>query len=86
MNIHLAQFEWVHALFLGAQDDLVIYVGEIHHVAYFISSIFEITANDVEDQRRHGMPDMRLGIHGGAADVHFHLAGFEGLEFLNLAG
>ena len=36
-----------------------------------VAAIFEVAADDVEDQRRHGMTDMRIIVNRHAAHVHF---------------
>ncbi|MPM50068.1 hypothetical protein SDC9_96802 [bioreactor metagenome] len=51
MDVHFAQGERIHVLFFGLDNDLVVHVCEVHHMAYIIAAIGEVTANDIKDQR-----------------------------------
>ncbi len=86
VDVAFGQFERVFAQFVGARDDLVVHVGVVHHVFDFVAAILKVAADDIEDQRRHGVPDMRVVIDRDAADVHLDQARFEGLEFFFFAG
>ncbi len=70
----------------GAVDDLIVHVGVVHHVFDSVAAILQIAADDVEDQRRHGVTDMRIVVNRHPAYVHFHEVRFERLKFFCLAG
>ena len=86
LNVAFGQLEGVRAHQVGSVDDLIVHVGVVHNVPDLVAAILEVAADNVEDQGRHGMPDVRVAIDRRAADIHFHYAGFEGLEFFFLAG
>jgi hypothetical protein len=50
------------------------------------TSIFQVTADDIENQRRHGVPDVRVAINRDTADIHLDETRFKGLEVFFLAG
>ncbi len=85
-DVHFAQHKGVHSFFVGAQDDLIIHVREVHDMADFITAELEITPDRVENQRGHGMPNVSLGIDCWSADVHTDLAWLQRNKFLNGAG
>ena len=85
VDVTFCQFKRVLAQLVGAVDDLVVHVGVVHHVLDLVAAILEIATDDVEHQRRHGVPDVRVVVDRDAADVHLDHAWFEGLEIFFLA-
>jgi MoaA/NifB/PqqE/SkfB family radical SAM enzyme len=46
--------------------------------------MFQITEHKIEGNGRAGMPQMRITIDGGTADIHADMRGVKGLEALLL--
>ena len=85
VNVSLREFERIFLELVGAVDDLVVHVGVVHHVFDFVAAIFQITADDVKHQSRHGMTDMRVVVDCHAADIHPDGIRLDGLEIFFLA-
>src|SRR5688572_7120749 len=85
LDIALRELERIFAELVGAVDDFVVHVGVIHNVVDFVAAVFEITPDDIEHQRRHGMPHMRVIVNGHAADVHPDHVWLETLKFFFFA-
>ncbi len=77
MDVHFAEGEGIHVFLFGFDDDLIIHIGEVHHVTDVIAAVGEVTADDIKDQCRHGMADMRFGIDGRSADIHRNFSGLQ---------
>src|SRR6266498_1804704 len=85
LNVALRKFEWFFTKLVGAVDDLIVYIGVIHHMLDFVASIFEITADDIEHQRGHRMTHMRIVINRYTADIEFYEIWLEGLKIFFFA-
>src|SRR3990170_4197466 len=85
-DIALPQLEGRQAELGGADDDLIIYVGEVHHLAHLVAAEFQVATDDIEHYRAHGMPYMGFVVHCRTTDVHSHLHGREWLEDFLSAG
>jgi hypothetical protein len=55
-------------------------------MVYLIPAIFEVSADDVKYQRRHGMSHMSIVVDGDTADIHFDITGLKRLEIFFFAG
>jgi len=55
-------------------------------VSDVITAMFEIAADDIEHDGRHGMSNMRVVVNRHAAHVNFDKVRFEGLEVFFLTG
>jgi hypothetical protein len=86
LDIGFGQYLRVHALLVGAVDYLVIHIREVHHVAHLVAAVFQVAPDYVEDDGRHGVPNVCIGIDRRAADVHLDHVWLEGLEFFFLVG
>ena len=86
VDVALRELERIFLELIGAGDDLVVHVGVVHDVPHFVAPILQIAADDVEDQRRHGVTHMRPVVDRHAADVHPDDVRLEGGELFLLAG
>ncbi len=86
LDILFRQQEWIHALLVGTGNNLVIHIGEIHDKRDCIAAIFQVPADDVKYQRRHGMTNMRLVVDCWSADIHADFPRFNGFKFFFLPG
>ena len=58
------------ALFSGAVDHLVVYVGEVFDKLDGVATELEVAPEHIEDDGTHGVSDVGLGVGREAADVH----------------
>ncbi len=86
VDVTFGQRERIHSQLVGAVDDLVIHIGKVHDMVDLVAAEFKVAPDDVEDQRRHGVPDMGVVINGHTADVHFYNARLERLEVFLFTG
>src|SRR4026209_1354578 len=70
---------------VGPVDRLVVHVSEVHDVEHLIPALFQPAPQQVLEEKRPEISDMRVVIDGGAAGVERDLAGLERLEGLDLA-
>ena len=80
LDVAVCQSRRVFASLAARGDDLVVHVGEVHDVTHLVALVFQVAADEIEHDRRHRVPDVCVRIDGGAANVHPHFAGFQGLE------
>ena len=59
----------------------VAHVGDVAHVAHFISQVLEVAEEDVEGDGRTGVSQVRVAIDRRAADVHAHVRSVQRLEY-----
>jgi hypothetical protein len=69
-----------HALAQRAADRLVVHVGEVHHELHLVAAELQVAAQEVREEERPHVADVRRGVHRGAAGVHPDLAGLQGDE------
>ena len=60
------------------------YIRNVTHIAHLIAQMFQITKHKIEGNGRASMPQMRITIDGGTADIHTDMRGVKGLEALLL--
>jgi len=61
-------------------DDFVIYIRKIHGKLNLISAIFQISPDNIKNQGRHRMPDVRFIVNGGSAYIHLYFMRFQCLK------
>ena len=66
-------------------DDLVIDISDVTHVRNIVTERFQKAENDIKDDHDPGMTEMAEVIDRHATNIHAHLAGLNGYEFLFLA-
>ena len=71
-----------NALFNGLLDDLIIYIGKVGYIIYFISFIFHISAHRIKNDHRAGISDMDQIVYRRSADIHFYFSFFQRYKFL----
>ena len=74
----------VSAALLGALDDLVVDVGEVADERHLVAEEAQVAVDDVEDDQRARVADVRAVVDGDAADVHADLAGCSGTKSSSL--
>ena len=75
------------AIILGRLgEDLVIDIGDVAHQGYVIALGEQPAAQDVESDAGAQVPDVRLGLRGGAAQINRGMAGADRLEIALAAG
>ena len=75
------------AIILGRLgEDLVIDIGDVAHQGYVIALGEQPSAQDVEGDAGAQVPDVRLGLRGGAAQIDGGVAGSNRLEIAFAAG
>ena len=78
----LGQFLDRRAEFLGADDELVVHVGDVDDEGDLIAEIGQIALDRVEDDGADHVADVARLVDGRPADVHADLAGLDRLELL----
>ena len=74
---------WIVSPFsAGALDDLVVDVGDVAHIGHVVAARPQPAADHVEHHHHARMAEVAVVVHGHAAHVHAHLAGFDGRENL----
>ncbi len=75
-------------VFADALDDLVLDVRDVHDVLHVVAGKFERAADEVGEDERAPVADVREVIDGRAAAIHadFFAGGIERREFLDGAG
>ncbi len=86
LDVAFGQRLRIHALLVGPVDDLIVHIREVHDVTHVVAAVFQVAPDHVEDDRRHGVPDVRVGIDGRTAHVHLDHVRFERLEFFFFMG
>ncbi len=85
IDVAFRELEGIDAHFIGAADDLVIHVGEVHGVLNIIAAVFEVPADNVEHHSGHRVADMSFVVDSRAADIHLDLSRFKRLQRFLLA-
>ncbi len=70
----------------GPVNYLVIHIRKVLDVANIEALVLQVAPHHVEHDVRQRVPDVRRGVHGGAADIHPHHAGLYRLERLLASG
>ena len=70
----------------GTADDLVVNVGDVAYVGHRQTASTQPPLHDVEGQHHPGVPHVAQVVDRHAADVHAHMAGFNGPQRLQSAG
>jgi hypothetical protein len=70
-----------------APNRLVVHVRDVHHATHLVITQLQMPLQQVFEQIRPEIPDVRVAINRWSAGVHLHSApgGIERLEFLELA-
>ena len=74
------------AVFVGAGDDFVVYVGDIAHIGERVAVLAQPAGNHVKHHQHAGVPEVAVVIHGHAAHIHAHVLRVERGEGFFLAG
>jgi hypothetical protein len=74
------------SLLRGAADDLVVDVGQVHHLLDVPPREPDRAAQQVLEEERAEVAEVRRVVHGRPARVHPHAASVGGRERLDLAG
>ena len=61
----------------GALDDFVVDVGDVAHVGHAVAAGAQPALHHIKRHHGAGMAQVAQVVHGHAADVHAHMAGFE---------
>ena len=69
-------------IFSGAMNNFVVYVGHIPHIGQMVTGMPKITGNGIENHHHPGVTDMAIIVDSHAADIHLHLARYDGLKNL----
>jgi len=77
LDISLRQLERIRPGLVGAVDNFVIHIGKVHHETHFVPGVFQVSADDVKNQRGHGVADVGAVVYCWSADIHAHLARFQ---------
>ena len=85
LNVPVRKLPIADAFLGGADDDLIVNVGEILNVVYIVAFELQISAQHVEYNGAEGMPNVAGGVGRDAAYVHLHLLP-GGRKFLLHAG
>ena len=80
LRIFCGNLSCASAFFVGLLDDLVINVGDVGDELHVEAAPGEVAADDVEADKRTGVADMDVVVHGGTAHVHADLPVLERLE------
>ena len=56
------------------------HIGNVTHIAHFITQMLQVTEKNVESDSRAGMSQMRITIDGRSADIHSHVWCMQRLE------
>ena len=62
-------------------DDLVVNIRNVSDIGHPIALGLEPTIDHIENDQYSRMPHMTEVINRHAADIHAHMAGFDGLKF-----
>ena len=65
------------AVLHGAADDLVVNIGDVAHIGHGQTRGAQPALHHVKGNHRARMAQVTQVIHGHAADIHAHMAGFE---------
>jgi len=74
------------AVFHGPTDDLVVDVGDVADVGHVQTAGPQPAIDGIEYHQHPGVAQVAEIVNRHAADIHFHLAGFNGDEFLLFPG
>ena len=75
-----------YALLSGIANDLVVHIGDVHHVAKLVSALVKKAAQDVDSNKGTEIADVAVVIDRGAASVHADLVIFKGMKLFDFAG
>ena len=64
----------------------VSYVGDVTHIAHFISQMLEVTEENIESNGWTGVSQMWVTVHGGTADIHAYVWSVQWLEYFFSSG
>ena len=76
----------IQVFFGGVADDLVIHIGNVHHVLELVSALPQEAAQQVHHDKSAEVADVPVVVDRGTAGVHADELVFGGLEGLRLAG
>jgi hypothetical protein len=78
--VAVGQVFYADALFLRLQDGFVLDIGERYEAGYVVAEVFEVPLQDVFEEKRAVVADVRPLVRGGAAGVHFDVGRLQWLE------
>ena len=70
-----------NTFFFGPVDYLVVHIGEILDIFYFVSSVLQIFPHGIKHHKRTGVSYMKIVIYRRPADIHLYLAFFDRHKF-----
>ena len=84
-DVGVGVFAQRQARLLGADDGLVVDVGEVHDVMHLVAGdVFQRAAQHVHGHEGPEVADVTAGVHGQAAGIHAHRAVAHGRKVLLL--
>ena len=70
INKPLRQVQRSFTGFMSSIDNLVINIGEVRNIGYFISAIFKIPADGIKRDSTARVTDVDVIVNSRAADIH----------------
>ena len=83
IDITLGDHFFTDVFFQCFIDDFVIHISKVADIGDMIAFRFKQTLQDIKDNHRSGISDMRIVIDGRSAYIHANLTVFNRFEFLN---
>ena len=74
------------ALLRGVADDLVVHVGDVHHVLQLEAALLEEAPQGVDDDEGAEVADVAVVVDRGPAGIHADQVIFQGMKLFDLAG
>ena len=82
-DIALGNLRCRDAFLVRLFDNLVIHVGKVRNVVDFVTLVFKIASQCIEDDHRPGIPDVNEVVDGRSADIHRDLSRRDRDKFLS---
>ena len=60
----------------------VTHIGNVTHVAYLVTEVLQVAVEQVKRDRRTGMTQMGVTVHGRTADIHAYVSFVQRFERL----
>ena len=75
-----------NAFLVGAANHLIVDVGKVLHKRNLVPAGLKIAAQHIKNDKRARVADVKIVIHGGAADIHADFSGCYGYKFFLFPG
>jgi hypothetical protein len=85
IDVRLREFIDTYPAVCGLVDYPVVNIGEIENVGHFVAFIFQVSTQNVAENERTEVSNVRKIPNGRAANVHLHAAVFHRNKFLDAA-